>query len=188
MADFTSLKVGQLAPEVFSGTDLIPHEVGGILKRGNLTDLATFIGGIIGGGSGVGFRAVQVNDGDTLPTTDKQEFILVGKGTFYNVGGGATIVTTEELNAIVSNGVFWFIGVEIPIDAPDITTDNLKTNPIDLISLPQTITLPTNANPSLVTVNSIPFDNWTSTGNLVTISYALTGVGYEDKVIIYYTL
>jgi hypothetical protein len=42
------------------------------------------------------------------------------------VNGGATIVCTEELNALVSNGTFWSIGVEIPISA-------------DLIGITQTI-------------------------------------------------
>ena len=113
----TTVKVGELASAVFSGTDLVPHEVGGILKKGTLSDLATFIGSSISVTSGVGFRAVTVTDGQTLPATTQQEFILVGPGTYPNVGGGATITTTEELNALVSNGTFWFIGVEIPIEA-----------------------------------------------------------------------
>lgn len=116
-ATTSTVKVGELASAVFSGTDLVPHEVGGILKKGTLSDLATFIGSSISVTSGVGFRAVTVTDGQTLPATTEQEFILVGPGTYPNVGGGATITTTEELNALVSNGTFWFIGVEIPIEA-----------------------------------------------------------------------
>jgi len=115
----TTVKVGELASAGFNASDLVPHEVGGILKKGTLGDLATFIGGQISATSGVGFRAVQVTDGQTLPATTEQEFILVGPGTYPNVGGGATITLTEELNALVSNGTYWFVGVEIPIQSPD---------------------------------------------------------------------
>ena len=112
--DYTSIKVGQLPTEEISGSDFIPHEVNGLLKKATITDLAAFIGA----NDAVGFRAVSVPNGGTLPTTDTQEFILVGPGTYNNVGGGSTITVTEELNAIVSNGTYWFVGVEIPIDAP----------------------------------------------------------------------
>lgn len=112
--DYTSIKVGQLPTEEISGSDFIPHEVNGLLKKATITDLAAFIGA----NDAVGFRAVSVPNGGTLPTTDTQEFILLGPGTYNNVGGGSTITVTEELNAIVSNGTYWFVGVEIPIDAP----------------------------------------------------------------------
>jgi hypothetical protein len=112
--DYTSIKVGQLPTEEISGSDFIPHEVNGLLKKATITDLAAFIGA----NDAVGFRAVSVENGGTLPTTDTQEFILVGPGTYNNVGGGSTITVTEELNALVSNGTYWFVGVEIPIDAP----------------------------------------------------------------------
>lgn len=112
----STIRTGQLPSAAFSLTDNIPHEIGVDLKRGTVQSLADVISAYIGASSGVGFRAVTVTDGQTLPTTIKQEFILVGKGTFYNVAGGATLVLTEELNAIVSNGSFWFIGVEIPIN------------------------------------------------------------------------
>lgn len=111
-----TVKVSELASAAFNSTDLVPHEVGGFLKKGTLQDLATFIGSIISVDVSIGFRAVDVEDGETLPATDKQEFILVGPGTYPNVGGGATITTTGSLNALVSNGTFWFIGVEIPIN------------------------------------------------------------------------
>ena len=119
----TTIRVGQLGSAAFNSTDLVPHEVSGVLKKGTLQDLATFIGSIISVDVSVGFRAVQVNDGETLPATDQQEFILVGPGTYPNVGGGATITTTGALNALVSNGVFWFIGVEIPIEVSAIWGD-----------------------------------------------------------------
>lgn len=114
--DVTTIRVGELPSEPFSLTDNVPHEVGTSLKRGTIQELSTFIAAYIGSSDGVGFRAISVTDGQTLPTTTKEEFILVGKGTFYNVAGGSTIICTEELNAIVSNGVYWFIGVEIPIN------------------------------------------------------------------------
>lgn len=114
--DVSTIRVGELAPATPSGTSKIPHEVGTELKRTTLDELSVFIAAYIGASNGVGFRAVSVTDGQTLPSTDKEEFILVGKGTFYNVAGGQTLVLTEELNAVVSNGAYWFVGVEIPID------------------------------------------------------------------------
>lgn len=115
--EITTVRVGQLAPADFSATDLIPHEVGTDLKSGTIQQLSDFIALQIGASSGVAFRAITVLDGETLPNTTQEEWILVGKGTFYNVNGGATILTTEELNALMSNGSYWFIGVEIPINA-----------------------------------------------------------------------
>ena len=114
--DFTSVRVGQLPSAAISLTDNFVHEVGTDLTRGTIEELSIFIANYASLVGGVGFRAVTVTDGQTLPTTSSNEFILVGKGTFFNVGGGATIVTTEELNALVSNGSFWSIGVEIPIN------------------------------------------------------------------------
>lgn len=114
--EITTIRVGELPSEPFSLTDNIPHEVGTGLKRGTLEELSMFIGAYIGASDGVGFRAISVTDGQTLPTTTQQEFILVGKGTYYNTAGGSTIILTEELNALVSNGLFWFIGVEIPVN------------------------------------------------------------------------
>ena len=110
--DYTSIKVGQLPTDAIADANFIPHEVGGLLKKATIADLAAFIGS----SSAVGFRAVSVPNGGTLPTTTQQEFILVGPGTYNNVGGGSPITVTEELNALVSNGTFWFIGVQIPID------------------------------------------------------------------------
>lgn len=114
--DINTIGVGELPSAALSGASKIPHEVGTELKKTTLDELSVFIAAYIGASNGVGFRAVSVTDGQTLPTTDKEEFILVGRGTFYNVGGGATLVLTEELNAIVSNGAYWFVGVEIPIE------------------------------------------------------------------------
>jgi hypothetical protein len=112
----STIRVGQLPSLDFNLTDKIPHEVGTDLKSGTIQQLADFISSYIGVSSSIAFRAVTVLDGETLPSTTQEEWILVGKGTFYNVGGGATIVCTEELNAIMSNGTYWVIGVEIPIN------------------------------------------------------------------------
>jgi len=114
--EINTTRVGQLPSANINLTNNIAHEVGTDLKRATIEDLSIFIAAYIGASDGVGFRAVTVTDGQTLPTTTNQEFILVGKGTFYNVNGGQTIVTTNELNAIVSNGSYWFIGVEIPVN------------------------------------------------------------------------
>lgn len=114
--EVSTIRLGQLASAALSLTDNIPHEVGTNLKRATLQEFADFISAYIGASGGVGFRAVTVTNGQTLPVTTEQEFILVGKGTFYNQAGGSTLVLTEELNAIVSNGSYWFIGVEIPVN------------------------------------------------------------------------
>lgn len=111
-----TIRVGELPSEPFNLNDNIPHEVGTDLKRGTVQQLADFIATVIEVTGGVGFRAVSVTDGQTLPTTTQQEFILVGKGTYFNVAGGDTIELSKELNALVSNGSFWFVGVEIPIN------------------------------------------------------------------------
>lgn len=112
----TTVRVGELPPEVFSLTDNIPHEVGTELKRGTVQQFADFIASVIETGSGLAFNPTTVPNGGTLPATTSNEWILVGKGTFHNVGGGSDIVTTEELNALTSNGTTWSLGVEIPIN------------------------------------------------------------------------
>lgn len=117
----TTVRVGQLPPADFSASDLIPHEAGTDLFQGTVQQLSNFIALQIGASSGIAFRAITVLDGQTLPVTTQEEWILVGKGTFYNVSGGATIVTTEELNALMSNGDYWFLGVEIPINVDSAT-------------------------------------------------------------------
>ena len=115
--EISTIRVGQLASAPISLTDKIPHEVGSELHRATIEELSIFIATYVGTVGGVGFRPVTVTDGQTLPTTTQKEWILVGKGAFYNVNGGATIVTTEELNAMMSDGFTWSLGVEIPIAA-----------------------------------------------------------------------
>jgi hypothetical protein len=114
--NINTVRVGQLPSADFNLTDNLPHEVGTDLKQGTVQQLADVIGAYIGATASIAFRPVTVLDGETLPATTTEEWILVGAGTFTNVGGGANITTTEELNALVSNGTYWFIGVEIPIN------------------------------------------------------------------------
>lgn len=185
MADFTSVRVGELPVATFSPTDLIPHEVGGLLKSGTLQNMATAISLIIGATAGVGFRSVQMIDGGTLPTTTVQEFILVGKGTYYNVGGGATIVANEGLNVLVSNGSSWSVGVSIPIITPDIIVK--KYNQLILLTTsPQTYTLPNNVEVQILHLNGgfIYPSNWVQVGNLLTITYPNFSANGLDEIII----
>jgi len=112
----TTARVGDLPSADFNLTDNIPHEIGTDLKRGTVQQLADFISNYIGSSSSLSFNPTTVTSGGTLPVTTTNEWILVGKGTFQNVGGGLNITTTEELNALTSNGTYWALSVEIPID------------------------------------------------------------------------
>lgn len=115
--DITTVRVGELIPGIFNLTDNIPHEKGETLTRGTVQEFIDFIIGYLGTSDSLAFNPTTVLDGGTLPVTDKNEWMLVGKGTFYNVGGGSTIVTSEELNALTSNGSYWSLAVQIPISA-----------------------------------------------------------------------
>lgn len=177
----TTVKVGDLPSEQFLGSDLIPHEVNGNLKKGTITDFATFLATIIGSSDAVGFRPVTIVDGQTLPsvTPNKNEFILVGKGTFQNVGGGLPITTTAELNALVTSGVSWSIGVEIPIQVESDGTaiDTYKT---DIIYTGATITVPSGVKIRNVYLNQMPAyaSDWSQSGTTITVTTALNG----DKI------
>ena len=177
----TTVKVGELASEPFLGSDLIPHEVNGNLKKGTITDFATFLATIIGSSDAVGFRPVTIVDGQTLPsvTPNKNEFILVGKGTFQNVGGGLPITTTAELNALVTSGVSWSIGVEIPIqiESDGTSIDTYKT---DIIYSGATITVPSGVKIRNVYLNQVPCyaSDWSQSGTTITVTTALNG----DKI------
>ena len=174
----TTVKVGDLPSEPFLGSDLIPHEVNGNLKKGTITDFATFLATIIGSSDAVGFRPVTIVDGQTLPsvTPNKNEFILVGKGTFQNVGGGLPITTTAELNALVTSGVSWSIGVEIPIQVESDGTaiDTYKT---DIIYTGATITVPSGVKIRNVYLNQMPAyaSDWSQSGTTITVTTALNG-------------
>ena len=112
----TTVRVGDLPPAPFGLTDNIPHEVGTELYRGTIQQLAVVIGDYLGGVGGLAFNPNTVQDGETLPTTTFNEFMLVGVGTFHNVNGQPDIITTEELNVVTSNGAYWSLAVEIPIN------------------------------------------------------------------------
>lgn len=174
----TTVKVGELASEPFLGSDLIPHEVNGNLKNGTITDFATFLATIIGSSDAVGFRPVTIVDGQTLPsvTPNKNEFILVGKGTFQNVGGGLPITTTAELNALVTSGVSWSIGVEIPIQVESDGTA-IDTYKADVIYTGATITVPSGVKIRNVYLNQVPCyaSDWSQSGNTITVTTALNG-------------
>ena len=177
----TTVKVGELASEPFLGSDLIPHEVNGNLKKGTITDFATFLATIIGSSDAVGFRPVTIVDGQTLPsvTPNKNEFILVGKGTFPNVGGGSPITTTAELNALVTSGVSWSIGVEIPIQVESDGTA-IDTYKADIIYSGATITVPSGVKIRNVYLNQVPAyaSDWSQSGTTITVTTALNG----DKI------
>ena len=111
----STLRVGQLPPFAFTLASKIAHEIGTDLNYGTVEQLAETIAAYIGATDSIAFNPVTVLDGQTLPDTTVTEWILVGKGTFTNVNGGANLTTTEELNALISNGTTWSIGVEIPI-------------------------------------------------------------------------
>ncbi len=111
-----TIRVGQLPPEAFNLTDKLPHEIGDDLKQGTVQQLADVIGDYLGGVGGLAFNPNTIQDGETLPVTTVNEFMLLGVGTFHNVGGNPDIITTEELNVVTSNGSFWSLAVEIPIN------------------------------------------------------------------------
>ena len=177
----TTVKVGDLPSEPFLGSDLVPHEVNGNLKKGTITDFATFLATIIGSSDAVGFRPVTIVDGQTLPsvTPNKKEFILVGKGTFQNVGGGLPITTTAELNALVTSGVSWSIGVEIPIQVESDGTA-IDTYKIDIIYSGAAITVPSGVKIRNVYLNQMPAyaSDWSQSGTTITVTTALNG----DKI------
>ena len=177
----TTVKVGELPSEPFLGSNLIPHEVNGNLKKGTITDFATFLATIIGSSDAVGFRPVTIVDGQTLPsvTPNKNEFILVGKGTFQNVGGGLPITTTAELNALVTSGVSWSIGVEIPIQVESDGTA-IDTYKADVIYTGATITVPSGVKIRNVYINQIPCyaSDWSQSGTTITVTTAQNG----DKI------
>jgi len=111
----STIGVEQLVEAPFNLTDNIPHEVSTNLRRGTVNNLATFIAGVIGTTGSLAFLPIAVIDEQTLPNTTTNEWFLAGKGTYHQTGGYPDIVCTEELNAIVGNGTFWALAVEIPI-------------------------------------------------------------------------
>jgi len=114
--EITTARVGELPPSPFGLTDNIPHEIGDTLFRGTVQQLGDVIVDYLGAISGSSYNNTSVPDGGTLPSTTVKEWLFVGKGTFHNVGGQPYIITTEELNIISSNGSYWSLSVEIPIN------------------------------------------------------------------------
>jgi hypothetical protein len=113
----STTRVDQLAAADFNLTDNIPHEVGQVLKRGTVQQLADLIATQIETSGGVGYLPISVTDGQQLPDVPTEaSFFLCGKGTFLNINGYPNIVCTEELNAIMSVTDHWEIAVEIPIE------------------------------------------------------------------------
>lgn len=112
--NINTLRVGQLPPNLFGLTDKIPHEIGTDLNQGTVQQLADAIGAYLGAMSGIAFLPISVTDGQTLPATRSPEWFLTGVGT-YNQVGFPNVVCTEELNAIISDGTRWSLGVAIPI-------------------------------------------------------------------------
>jgi len=119
MSDFTTLRVGQLVEEVWSGTDKLPHEVGNELKRGTVADLATYIASVIDASAGLAFNPLKISDGQTLPTTTDNEWILAGKGTYLQGGGFPNVVCTDDINVITSNGISWYFSFGVNIEGFD---------------------------------------------------------------------
>lgn len=114
--EITTARVGELPPSPFELTDNIPHEIGETLFRGTVQQLGDVIGDYLGAVSGSSYNNTVVSDGGTLPDTTFKEWLFVGKGIFHNIGGQPDIITTEELNILSSNGSYWSLAVEIPID------------------------------------------------------------------------
>lgn len=141
MSDLTTVRVGQLPEEVWSGTDNLPHEVGTDLRRGTVSDLATYIAGIIGASSGIAFNPLKITDGQTLPTTTVNEWIIVGTGTYLQGGGFPSVVCVDDIHIVLSDGVSWSLGFGIPlyasvvggmIDYPELVADGIQDFTIPL--------------------------------------------------------
>ena len=136
MSDFTTLRVGQLAEEVWSGTDNLPHEVGSELKRGTVANLATYIASVIDASEGLAFNPLKITDGQTLPTTTDNEWILAGKGTYLQGGGFASVVCTDDINVITSNGVSWSFSFGIVIEIPESVSEKFPlTSPNSTVTV-----------------------------------------------------
>jgi len=114
----TTIRVDQLPDEALTLDSLFPHTVGTELKSSTIQELVDLVATTIDAGSGVGFLAESRVSGQTLPDipTDPS-FMLVGVGTFINVNGYPDVITTENLNALITATDHWVLGVEIPITA-----------------------------------------------------------------------
>ncbi|MFM2204466.1 MAG: Flavobacterium phage 11b [Bacteroidota bacterium] len=114
--DITAIRVDQLAFDPITATSLLPHQVGTDLKQDTVQSLIDLISTAIGAGSGVGYLALSVTDGQQLPDVpENPSFFLCGAGTYLNVGGYPDVVCTEQLNAVMSLADHWELAVGIPI-------------------------------------------------------------------------
>jgi hypothetical protein len=113
----TTVRVGQLAEAPFANDNNIPHEVNGVLKRGSIEDLTTYISTLLGTSEAVGYLPISIVDGQQLPDVpENPSFFLCGKGTFLNINGFDDLVCSEDLNVIMSVVDHWEVAVEIPIN------------------------------------------------------------------------
>lgn len=181
--NINTLRVGQLPPNPFGLTDRIPHEIGTILNQGTVQQLADAIGTYLGAMSGIAFLPISVTDGQTLPATTSPEWLLAGTGTYHQVGF-SDVVCTEELNAIISDGTSWSLGVAIPISFTGIAgVSQMKT--ARFLGAGQNYTLPSGAtaikgwiNDGVQHLEQVGFESdlntFTQTGYLVTFKKTIT--------------
>jgi len=136
MNNFTTLRVGQLPSEVWSGTDNLPHEVGTELKRGTVANLATYIASVIDASEGLAFNSLKITDGQTLPTTTSSEWILTGKGTYLQGGGFPDVVCTDDINVVTSDGNSWTFSFGIVIEIPESVSEKFPlTSPNSTVTV-----------------------------------------------------
>jgi hypothetical protein len=115
-AEITTVRIDQLANEALTLASILPHQIGTDLKQANIQQLVDFVATQIGAGTGVGFLALAVTDGQQLPDVPEDpSFFLAGAGTYLNINGYPDIICTENLNAIMSLSDHWELAVEIPI-------------------------------------------------------------------------
>lgn len=179
----TTVRVGQLPTSPFELTDKLPHEIGDTLFQGTVQQLADVIGDYLGTTDSLAFNPTTVADGGTLPATTSNEWMLVGLGTFHNVGGGSDIITTEELNAVTSNGSYWSLSVQIPINVElagitqNIRTGYTETTPSeDALFNKFALYTPTSSMPSPLSVVSYPFTRLTVAQQDFTIPTGKTAI------------
>ena len=135
--DITTLRVDQLGFDPITSTSLLPHQVGTDLKQDTVQNLIDLVATAIGAGSGVGYLAISVTDGQQLPDVpENPSFFLCGAGTYLNVGGFPDVVCTQQLNAVMSLADHWelAVGINIPSFLPTLqqvtTVGNIITNKI----------------------------------------------------------
>jgi len=117
--EITTVRVGQLVEEIWSGTDNLPHEVGTDLRRGTVASLATYIAGVIDSSAGLAFNPLSISDGQSLPVTTINEWVIVGEGTYLQPNGFPDVVCTGDINIVLSNSVSWSLGFGIEVEGVD---------------------------------------------------------------------